>query len=1100
MTKRKYISGWQIKVLAILLGIFVSGSVYAQFYNGTQMTFGKNRVQYEDFNWYYYRFGSYDVYSYLGGKELAIYVAKYAKEIIDRLELETGITLEDKLQFVVFNNFTDLKQSNIGLLNDERYNTGGITHIIGTKVVLYFDGSHKHLEEQIRAGVAKTLIDHAIYGTSLGAQIKNNSLFPFPEWFLSGLVSFYSKEWTTDFDDRVRDGIVSGRYDDFNKLRGEDARLAGHSFWYFIANTYGKENIANILYLAKMSRRVQNGFIYSLGKSLPGLIEEWHQYYQQRYGNTRIEDMQPGGQNILRRSKKNTVYQQLRISPDGKYLAYVSNQFGRYKVCVKDLSTGKRKVIYRGAYRLNEKVDYSYPILDWHPKGDILAFLVEKKGKPYMIYYSLKEKKKEQIYMSNFEKVLDFSYSDDGYFMAVSAINRGQSDIFVYDVGSNTYEQITFDVYDDRYPCFYHHDRNILFSSNRPGDTLRGTPPLQPPRVDGNFRLFMYDYQKRNPVLQAVTRQTFGDDIKPQALDAESFVFLGDENGIRNLYLGKLDSTINFIDTTIHYRYFTHTYPLSDFKRNILSYDVHKEKRKLAASFFINNRYVPLLTDIPDFSKLSETELKPTASAGTRNAITPQAETKTEKEEQSGFFYNVHQSDIVSRLLHKIDTTKHYSYQDLLNKKVDDSVYQALIRKFPEKNLLQSKKEKEEERLQRHNYYVEFFFNEVTMQLDFTNLFNSYQPFMGGGPIFPNSGVNGLFNIGLTDLMEDYRIVGGMMLNMNFKNNEYLFSYSDLKHRLDKEFIFHRKPNLYQFDYYFIRDIFHEFLYVLKYPFNEIMSLRTTFSYRNETAMILASDIYSLTPPNQYAHTGGLKGEFVFDNTRSLGTNLLSGTRAKAFLEYNQSYNANAPEKFGNLIVAGFDYRQYIKIHRNFILANRLAGSSSLGSQKLIYFMGGVDNWLFPKYNKYTPIDYSQGYYYQTLATNLRGFPQNIRNGNSFMVLNSELRFPVFNYFSKYPLNSEFLNNFQIIGFGDIGTAWTGSSPYSEDNFLYTNEIDHNPMHIKVKMVSDPVVGGYGFGIRSKLIGYFMRADLAWGVENMKIQKPVFYFSLSLDF
>lgn len=1089
-----------MKTWAILLCIFVSGGSYAQFYNGTQMTFGKNRVQYEDFNWYYYRFNAFDVYSYLGGRELAVYVAKYAKEIIDRMELETGITLEDKLQFVVFNNFTDLKQSNIGLLNDERYNTGGITHIIGTKVVLYFDGSHRHLEEQIRAGVVKTLIDHAIYGTSLGAQIKNNSLFPFPEWFLSGLVSYYSKEWTTDFDDRVRDGIVSGRYDDFNKLRGEDARLAGHSFWYFIANTYGKENIANILYLAKMSRRVQNGFIYSLGRPLPALIEEWHQYYQTRYRNISAKEMQPEGKNILRRSKKNTVYQQLRISPDGKYIAYVSNQFGRYKVCIKNLTTGKKKVIYRGAYRLNEKVDYSYPVLDWHPKGDILAFMVEKKGKPYMIYYSLKEKKKEQVYMSNFEKVLDFSYSDDGYFMAISAINRGQSDIFVYNTGSNTYEQITFDVYDDRYPCFYHHDQNIIFSSNRPGDTLRQTPPLQPPRVTGNYRLFMYDYQKGNPVLQAVTRQSFGDDIKAQALDGESFVFLGDENGIRNLYLGKLDSTINFIDTTIHYRYFTHTYPLSNFKRNILSYDVHKKSRKLAASFFINNRYVPVLTDLPDLSRLTETGLGKTRFAESQDTTLPQTKEKKKKEDLNYAFYNVHQSDLVSRLLQRIDTAKHYSYQDLLDKKVDDSVYQLLIRNFPEEKLLQSKKGKKEELLQRHNYYVEFFFNEITMQLDFTNLFNSYQPFMGGGPIYPNAGVNGLFKIGLTDLMEDYRIVGGAMFNMNFKNNEYLFSYSNLKHRLDKEFIFHRKPNLYQYDYYFIRDIYHEFLYVLKYPFNEIMSLRATLSYRNEIGMILASDIYSLTPPNQYSHTAGFKGEFVYDNSRSLGLNLLSGTRAKVFLEYNQTYSESAPDRFGNLFVAGFDYRQYIKIHRNFIWANRIAGSSSLGSQKLIYFMGGVDNWLFPKYNQYTPIDYSQGYYYQTLATNLRGFPQNIRNGNSFMVINSELRFPVFNYLSKYPLNSEFLNNFQIIGFGDIGTAWTGRSPYSEDNFLYTNEIDHNPMHIKVKMVSDPIVGGYGFGVRSKLIGYFMRADIAWGVENMKVQKPVFYFSLSLDF
>jgi len=93
--------------------------------------------------------------------------------------------------------------------------------------------------------------------------------------------------------------------------------------------------------------------------------------------------------------------------------------------------------------------------------------------------------------------------------------------------------------------------------------------------------------------------------------------------------------------------------------------------------------------------------------------------------------------------------------------------------------------------------------------------------------------------------------------------------------------------------------------------------------------------------------------------------------------------------------------------------------------------MGGVDNWLFPKFDVLTPIDYSQNYAFQTLATNMRGFNQNIRNGNSFLVFNTELRFPIFQYFSKSPMSSSFLRNFQLVAFGDIGTAWTGPSPYS---------------------------------------------------------------------
>ncbi len=1092
--------------IILLLSLFFSSGLFGQFYNGTQMNFGKNRVQYEDFDWFYYKYPNYDVYFYQGGRELALYTAKYSKEIIQEMELDIGFLLEDRLQFVLFNNFTDLKQSNIGLINDSRYNTGGVTHIVGSKVILYFDGNHHDLEKQIRAGIAQTLINHMIYGSSLGAQIKNNSLFPFPEWFLKGLVSFYSEPWTTDIDDKVRDGIASGRYKNFNRLTGDDARWAGHSFWYFLSETYGRENIANILYLAKMSRRVQQGFLYSLQKPLKTLIEEWLNYYQVKNEDIAKNTILPSGDKILKRNKKNTVYQHIKLSPDGRYAAYVSNQYGRYKVLLKDLQTGKKKTIYKGAYRLDEKVDYSYPVLDWHPKGNILAFIVEKKGKPYMNYYSVEEKKRESIYMSNFEKILDFSYSESGYYMVVSAIQRGQSDIFVYDVGSNTFEQITRDIFDDRHPSFYHHDQKILFSSNRQSDTLKLTDPLRPQRVNGSFDLYMYDYVKRDPIMQQVTKTFSGDELKVQRLDTESFVFLSDLSGIQNIYLGKLDSTISFVDTTVHYRYFTHTFPLTNYGRNVLAYDINKKTNKLASIFYLNNHYEILLSEMPVENKLSESALKLTPFAQERQTVNTQegVELGSQPNIKSPLsFYNVHQSDLVELILKEYDSTLNYSYEDVLEMSPSDSVYKEIVAHYPVKKLLQAGKEKKENDIpQRRNYYVEFFYDQVTTQLDFTNLYDSYQTFVGAGPIYSNnSGVQALFQVKLKDLMEDYRITGGVMYNMDFKNNEYLISYKNLKKRIDKEIVFHRKPTLYQYGYNLIKITFHELFYISKYPFNEVMSARGTLSYRHAMVTYLASDIYSLVEPNYFLHSVSAKGEFVFDNTKDIGINLMLGARAKVFAEYTGRYSFIDPnKKLNNVMVVGFDYRNYQRIHRSFIWANRIAGSTNFGNQKLIYFMGGVDNWILPKFNEYTPIDYTQGYAYQTIATNMRGFYQNIRNGNSFLVINSELRFPVFKYFSKFPLNSDFLNSFQLVGFGDLGTAWTGLSPYSEDNFLYTRHIDQNPMHIRVRSVTDPLVGGYGVGARAKVLGYFVRTDLAWGVENFKVRKPIFYISLSLDF
>jgi hypothetical protein len=177
-----------------------------------------------------------------------------------------------------------------------------------------------------------------------------------------------------------------------------------------------------------------------------------------------------------------------------------------------------------------------------------------------------------------------------------------------------------------------------------------------------------------------------------------------------------------------------------------------------------------------------------------------------------------------------------------------------------------------------------------------------------------------------------------------------------------------------------------------------------------------------------------------------------------------------------------------------------MAASTSFGKQKLAYFLGGVDQWIVPDYNNDIPVDFDQNYAFQALATNMRGHPQNIRNGNSFAVINSELRWPLFRYFIHKPIKSNFIYNFQIVGFGDIGTAWTGLTPFSDENSLNREEIQQGSVLITVNNRREPIVGGFGVGVRTKFLGYFVRVDYAWGVENREINDGFWYVSLSMDF
>ena len=229
---------------------------------------------------------------------------------------------------------------------------------------------------------------------------------------------------------------------------------------------------------------------------------------------------------------------------------------------------------------------------------------------------------------------------------------------------------------------------------------------------------------------------------------------------------------------------------------------------------------------------------------------------------------------------------------------------------------------------------------------------------------------------------------------------------------------------------------------------------------------------------------------------------MYNGTRLKVFGEF---YKLIDKDVNFNFFVVGADIRNYLKIHRDLIWANRFAASSSFGNSLLIYYLGGVDNWInlstkVKTFDNSIRIDPDKHYVYQTLATNMRGFTQNIRNGNNFAVFNSEIRWPIIRYFANRPLNSDFLTNFMIIGFADIGTAWTGKTPYSGDNAYNHEVVINGPITVIIDKGNDPIVAGYGFGLRSRLLGYYVRADWAWGIENYVILPRIFYLSLSLDF
>lgn len=139
-----------------------------------------------------------------------------------------------------------------------------------------------------------------------------------------------------------------------------------------------------------------------------------------------------------------------------------------------------------------------------------------------------------------------------------------------------------------------------------------------------------------------------------------------------------------------------------------------------------------------------------------------------------------------------------------------------------------------------------------------------------------------------------------------------------------------------------------------------------------------------------------------------------------------------------------------------------------------------------------------QSYAFQSLALNMRGFIQNTANGNNALVINSEFRLPVFTTLFSRPINNAFLRNFQLVQFVDLGTAWNGNY-----NSIARPSVSYGtpPVVVKVKAGGvGPFAGGYGFGARSTLLGYFIKFDAAWQMSGIFKGKPQLYVALGLDF
>jgi hypothetical protein len=1120
----------RVSYLVAFLFLMIGTATHAQV---STVEFGKNRVQYQKFKWKYYQTENFNTYFSQDGLGLGKYVAQIAETELPGLEEFVEYGLQRRINIVAYNSFDELQQSNIGLGIDWQ-NTGGITKLVNNKMLVYFDGNHDNLRRQIRQGIARVLVENVLFGDDLGEFAANQALLDLPKWLTDGYIEYAAENWSPALDDDLRSIMLAGKYNNFYQFAFDKPNLAGHAFWKYVADKYGKTKVTYFLYLSRIYRNLNNASQKVTKKKFKEVLKDFmlevpQQYYKDIRGRRNAPKGQLGVSEVI--GKRDFI--RFNANPNPRSFTYAVVEFFQGKYCVVLVENFvTRKVLLKfGTRSKGDEINPNYPIVAWDGKGTRLAVLYNQEGKLKLFVYDVINRIKiikQDLPM--FNQVQDMKYMLDANTLIFSAIRSGQTDIYVYKIDSQSYDQITNDVYDDLDPAFvaFPNKTGIIYSSNRPSAEAATSEDSLPGK---RFNIFLVDNWNKSEFKQIsqLTALNRGNARFPSQYNTSHFTFVSDENGINNRYAGffrteragldtlvfigdevlrnpslkDVDSLLKQWDKTdidsVGYfsvtRDSSYVFPLTNYQSSMLETRTAGDQQQVSEVVKLGD--VKLLYRLRvDENTLRRRNInaRPTEymkqvideDKRTRNKLSPQQQDGKKPEADKNDFFQSEFGD------EKKDSTQ-------LGKVVEAT-------QVTEPTILRKAKLYEYRPPKFFADYAVTGFNNSVLAV------NKFQPFTGGGPIYLSNGgdFNGLIRLGTSDLMEDVKFTGGIRIAPNLRDNDVLFSFMNLRKRWDWGVIYYRSslestvllpdpdngnqliqgPGKVFSSYY---------LGTVKYPFDRVRSIKATFGPRFDRTVMSSVDALTIKVPDSTRTHGQLSIEYIYDNTTNPATNIWHGLRYKIFGDWFTELS-KADQEGRYLFNVGFDARHYLPLYRNLIWAVRAAADFSFGDQKVVYYVGGVDNWFSPKFNDADPAN-EERYTYQSLAVNLRGFPQNAAHGNNAFVINSEIRVPVFSTFFNKPINNAFLRNFQLVQFFDIGTAWYGEiKNIQRPQSIYTGG-QGNPFTVRIKSGGiGPFAGGYGFGARSTLLGYFLRVDAAWEMNGIFRGKPSWYFAMGFDF
>ncbi|MCH7400645.1 biopolymer transporter Tol [Belliella kenyensis] len=1134
-------------ILFVGLTLFVK-SANAQF---DQERFGKNRVQHNNIEWYYFSSNNFEVYYYDGGVTNARMAIDYLENEFDRLTQLIGYVAYSKPKIFIYNSPEEILQSNLNLNKDD-YTVDGQTFFSRLLGEVAYPGTWEQFKKDLLYTTSKVIIEEMLYGATIADAFQSNLINSFPSWYVDGIAMYIGYGWSMEMDDYIRHYFRKDKKNKIHRIKEGEAALVGQSIWNYISEKYGRRYVSSILNLSRISRNEENSIANTLGVNYKVFEEDWKNYYVKTNESVLSTFKSFNESNVVTKTKSMHLgaINDIKFSPDGKHLAYVLNNGGKFQVRVQEVANKRERIILSGGSRSDDQpVNLTSPVIAWRDTLN-LTIATFRRGTTTLIQRAIDGSNQDKIYLRNITQVKSIDYNSSGRNMVVSALTNGKTDIYTLNV-RGVGKRLTNDAFDNLHPVFLN-DSTIIFTSNAttlPDSVINVRYP-DVRELPDYFNLFRIDLTDSSEVVTKLTNSNYRN-LRPAVMNANFILHLSDQSGIMNLMRSSTNGSLSS--------------QMSAFNRSLEAFDYNSRLNRVAYSYRDGNQSVLIVEPFSNSDQFTPStprvqiqqakllneriasrrvEQQETRSQSTQVEINRQQlkveETKIDtalsirledlmiggrttapsRASQQGQPIELNSNSSNEIMLDTLPppsnqtgsiNTERLRFETRGGIDTDNYSFDTIppLGQLAEKPNTVASRSSLLENFRRQSMQKRIVGpSKMTPQFITTSLKTTFV-------VDPLRGFGISLNGQMSDLLDNHRIEGGIMTTLDFRSgSDIFFDYQYLKQRVDLRARFDRRAiQVADGNNTFQRYVLTKTELGFSYPFSvHSRVMLAPFVAKTQYFNLRSDSLLRAVVPEQNrfdVNYGGARVEFVVDKTEQLGLYMQQGLKGKIGAVHYQGLN-ESDRSFSN---AYLDVRNYQKIHKNITLATRLFAGTFFGNNPQTYLVGGMDNWLFNQfYNppsnrpEASPVRNSSGVENSNILfsefVDLRGYDYDEIRGRNVITFTSELRLPLFSYLSRGNITSNFVKNFQLVAFYDIGTSWNESPPWERINDQNTEVINSegSPFIITLNNFNNPWLQSYGAGLRTVLLNYYVKFDLARPVRNFQTDNLKFYVTLGYNF